>query len=152
MIDQRPQPYHESLGATLLRTLSIAFVLTTLLTVLLIATGQARGALVRLWLTTYPAILWFPLGGHYVELLYLNVLRMRRPAFHRHRRSTRIGVWFIGGLPLGLGLWWTWTGLGNALPVAPPWWWGMPAFVIVEFVVHAIRQALGYPNFWNGRE
>ncbi len=147
-----PQPYRESAAATILRTFAIAVVLTTVLSGVLYAAGLATGSPIRLWLTTFPAILWFPLGGHFVELVYLNFLRIRWPWWHRHRRSGRIIVWFLGGLPLGAGLWWTWTSLGNTLPAALPWWWGMPFFVVVEFIVHGIRHTLGYPNFWDGRE
>jgi hypothetical protein len=147
-----PQPYRESPAATLRRTIAIGLVLTTILSVGLHLTRPASGSLLRLWLTTFPAILWFPLGGHFVELVYLNFLRIRWAWWHRHKRPARMIVWFLGGLPLGAGLWWTWTSLGNSLPLTPPWWWGMPFFVVVEFVVHAIRHALGYPNFWDGRE
>lgn len=147
-----PQPYRETLAATLRRTIAIAVVLTTLFVTILKARGMPTGSLWRLWLTSFPAILWFPLGGHYVELLYLNLLRMRFPSFHRHRRIARIAVWFVGGLPLGVGLMWTWTALGNTPPLTVPWWWGMPFFVFVELVVHALLHAQGYPNFWDGRE
>lgn len=147
-----PRPYRESLAATLRRTLRIAAVLTTLFVAILALAGRVTGSWGRLWLTSFPAILWFPLGGHYVELAYLNVLRMRFPAVHRHARAARIAVWFVGGLLLGMGMWWTWRALGNTLPFELPWWWGMPAFVFVEFIVHGLLHLQRLPNFWDGRE
>jgi hypothetical protein len=145
---QGPRPYVETLGATLRRTLTIAFVITTVLAVVLPHEHSFSG----FWLRTYPAVLWFPLGGHYVELTYLNVLRMRWWWFHRHRYVARVLWWFVGGLPLGLGCWWTWIGLGADLGFELPLWWGMPFFVLAECAVHAILSVLGRPSFWNGRE
>jgi hypothetical protein len=143
-----PQPYREPLWKTLRRTLTIAFFITTALTIVLPDEESYR----RSWLTTYPAVLWFPLGGHYVELAYLNFLRIRWPWIHRRRTITRLAWWFVGGLPLGLGCWWTWVGLGNHPGFDLPFWWGMPFFVVVECIVHAALQLAGYPSFWNGRE
>ena len=145
---QRPRPYVETLGATLRRTLTIAFFITTVLALVL----PHERSFLRSWLCTYPAVLWFPLGGHYVELAYLNFLRMRWAWFHRHRSVARVLWWFVGGLPLGLGCWWTWIGLGADPGFELPFWWGMPFFVLAECVVHAILSLLGRPSFWNGRE
>jgi hypothetical protein len=145
---QEPRPYVETLGATLRRTLIIAFFITTVLALVL----PHERSFLRFWLSTYPAVLWFPLGGHYVELTYLNFLRMRWSWFRQHRYMTRVLWWFAGGLPLGLGCWWTWIGLGADPGFELPFWWGMPFFILAECGVHAVLTVLGRPSFWNGRE
>ena len=145
-----PRPYVERLGATLRRTLTIAFFITTALALVPPLRGETSFG--RFWLGTYPAVLWIPLGGHYVELAYLNFLRMRWGWFFRHRHVARVLVWFAGGLPLGLGCWWTWLAMGVRPQFELPFWWGMPFFVLAECVVHTALSVLGRPSFWNGRE
>ena len=113
-----PQPYRETLGATLRRTLTITLFITTGLTLIL----PREGSYVRFWAVTYAAVLWIPLGGHYVELVYLNYLRMRWAWFHRHRYPARVLWWLVAGLPLGLGCWWTWLALGVRADFTLPWW------------------------------
>ncbi len=143
-----PTPCREPFQTTLLRTLTIA-VFVTSATVLVL---PSDGRVLRLWLITYPAVLWIPLGGHYVELLYLNAIRVRYPWVWRFRRSTRVVWWFAGGLPLGVGCWWTWTALGARPDFGLPFWWGMPFFVVAELVIHSLLAIFNKPSFWNGRE
>ena len=143
-----PRPYREPLRVTLRRTLTIAFFITTVITLVL----PHQSSYLQFWATTYAAVLWFPLGGHYVELAYLNFLRMRWPLFLRRRYLGRVGWWLVGGLPLGLACWWTWLGLGYEPGFVLPWWWGMPFFVLAECVIHTVLSILGRPSFWNGRE
>lgn len=143
-----PQPYREPLWKTLRRTLTIALCITTALTLLLPREGSYR----HYWATTYLAVLWFPLGGHYVELGYLNWARMVSAWVRQHRTLSRMLWWLIGGLPLGLGCWWTWGALGTRPSFDLPLWWGMPFFVVAECVVHTVLNVRGYPSFWNGRE
>jgi hypothetical protein len=143
-----PTPYHEPIRTTLLRTSTIAFFVTSA-TVLLL---PSDGGFLRLWLITFPAVLWVPLGGHYVELLYLNAIRLRYPWVRRLRRSTRVAWWFAAGLPLGLGCWWTWLALGAKPHFGLPFWWGMPFFAVVELAIHALLALFNKPSFWNGRE
>jgi hypothetical protein len=142
------RPYDETIGRTLRRTILIAMFITTALTLIL----PRDTSYLRFWLVTFPAVLWFPLGGHYVELAYLNYLRMRWPWFHRRRYPARVGWWFVGGLPLGLGCWWTWILLGADPQFRLPFWWGMPFFIAAECVVHTVLAAAGRPSLWNGRE
>jgi hypothetical protein len=143
-----PALYRESFVATLRRTVAIALVLTTIFSLIY----PRQESFWLFWLRAFPAIFWFPFGGHYVELAYLNLLRIRRPWVHRHRIVGRLLCWFIGGLPLGLGCWWTWIAVGAKPDFTLPFWWGMPFFVVAEFIVHAFLSLQGLPSFWNGRE
>lgn len=140
-------PYREPWSATFIRTFAIAFFLATFMTLVL----PRPGGYARFWLGTYAAVLWFPLGGHYVELIYLNRLRMRWAWIRRRRTVTRIVWWFLGGLPLGLGCSWTFAALGYEPGFELAFWWGMPFFVLAEAVVHGVLALRGAPNFWNGR-
>lgn len=142
-----PVPYREPWPATCIRTFAIAFFIATAMTLVIPRTGGYA----RFWLATYAAVLWFPLGGHYVELIYLNGLRMRWGWIHRRRTVTRIVWWFLGGLPLGVGCWWTFAAFGYEPGFELPFWWGMPFFVLAEVVVHGVLALRGSPNFWNGR-
>ena len=143
-----PRPYRETLRVTLRRTLTITFFITTAISL----TPLRGGPYWWFWVSTYAAVLWFPLGGHYVELVYLNFLRMRWAWFLRRRYLGRVGWWLAGGLPLGLGCWWTWGLLGTRPDFDLPFWWGMPFFVLTECLAHTVLSILGRPSFWNGRE
>ena len=95
--------------------------------------------------------LWFSLGGHYVELAFLNGLRARLP----HRRPTqalaRLLVWSCGGALLYACMAATARALSNHAPPLRPWWSGSVLFIGIELLVHAVLALRGLPNFFNGR-
>jgi hypothetical protein len=95
--------------------------------------------------------LWFSLGGHYVELVFLKGLRPRLPQHRPAQALARLLVWFGGGALLYGGIAIT----ARALPIgalAPrPWWFGGALFIGLELVVHALLALRGRPNFYNGR-
>jgi hypothetical protein len=138
------QPYREPLRTTLLRTGAIA-----------VAVGAAL-ALPGGGLATWPAAtliaLWPALGGHFVELLFLNVLRQRLPGTRGVQVVARLLVWFLGGVVLALGMYVT------ALVVIGPRALRWPAllvagvaFIGIELSVHLVLQLSGRPSFYNGR-
>jgi len=59
------------------------------------------------WPTLALLILWPSLGGHYVDLLFLNYLRPRVPATRGVQLGMRGVVWFLGGVGLAVGMWGT---------------------------------------------
>jgi len=95
--------------------------------------------------------LWFSLGGHYLELAFLNELRPRVPPGRLMQAVVRVLVWLSGGVVLYVGM----AATARALPIeAPPlrlWWFGGFLLVGVELVVHALLAVRRRPNFYNGR-
>jgi hypothetical protein len=97
-------------------------------------------------------MLWPSFGGHWIELWFLNWLRPRLSAARAVQVSARIGVWFVGGCGLALGM--ALTAMGLAQYQAPRWWawWlGGLGFIGVELVAQAVLQLRGRPSFYNGR-
>ncbi len=140
-------PYREPLGTTLLRTGTIALVLGA-------ALALYRGGLARWPMATLLA-LWPALGGHYVELLFLNRIRPRLPDAPAVQAGVRVGVWFVAGAGLALGM------ILTARPLGEPWpaQWpvrrvcvlGGLAFIGIELVAHLLLQLRGRSSFFNGR-
>ena len=95
--------------------------------------------------------MWFTLGGHYIELAFLNGLRARIPPGRLTQGGVRLLVWWIGGVLLYVAM----AATARALPIEPPplrlWWCGGFLLIGVELVVHAGLAIRGLPNFYNGR-
>jgi hypothetical protein len=148
VLDERAprwQPYREPLRTTLLRTGIIALVIGALL-----ARGSG-GGLAR-WPTATLLALWPALGGHCVELWFLNWLRPRLPITRAVQAGARVAAWFVGGTALAIGMALTATALAGFRPAhRPAWWLGGLAFIGIELVVHLVLQLRGRPSFYNGR-
>src|SRR5258705_12208782 len=138
------QPFREPLRATLVRNGMIALVAGAVL-------SRWQGGLAR-WPMLTLLLLWLSLGGHLVELGFLNFLRPRLPAARAVQIGVRVVVWFIGGAALALGMKLTAMALGGFRSVQwPAWWrWGV-VFIGIELVVHLVLQLRGRPSFYNGR-
>jgi hypothetical protein len=138
------QPYREPLHTTLLRTGIIAIVVGAVL-------ARFWGGLAR-WPVTTLLVLWPSFGGHWVEVLFLNWLRPRLSAARPVQVAARIGVWFVGGAILALGVSLTAMVLTGFQPAHwPAWWLGGLAFIAIELLVHLTLQFRRRPNFYNGR-
>jgi hypothetical protein len=138
------QAFHESPRATLLRTGGIALVAGA-------ALAHWWGGLGR-WPLAAAIMLWPTLGGHWLELWFLNWLRPRIPAARPVQIVVRLALWFVGGVALGLGMHLTviaFTGRQSAH--WPPWWAAGLAFIGLELVAQAVLQFRGRPSFFNGR-
>ena len=136
-------PFREPLRTTLIRTLSIAIVAGGV--VALTTRHPAR------WPALALVMLWPSLGGHWIDLLYLNVLRPRLPRDRSLHLLARVAVWFASGVILAAGVqltvgifadhasirWLTWATAGAL-------------FVAVELVAHAGLHLRGRPSFYNG--
>jgi hypothetical protein len=133
----------EPLQTTVLRTGGIALVAGLLLA---LAMGH-----VNRWPVLTLAVLWFSLGGHWLELWFLNWLGPRLPAARRLQVAARIVVWFTGGILLGLGATFT-AGLADyRLVRSSAWWFAGVAFVGAELLLHLWLQLRARPSFYNGR-
>jgi hypothetical protein len=138
-------PYREPLRTTLLRTGTIALVIGAVL--------AARWGGFARWPIAIVLALWPSLGGHFVEVGFLNWLRPRLPDGRGDQVAARLTTWFVAGIVLATGMYLT----ALALAAAPParglaWWWtaGL-AFIGIELVAHLALQLRGCPSFYNGR-
>ena len=95
--------------------------------------------------------LWFSLGGHYVELAFLNRLRARVSQGRLTQAGLRLLVWFAGGVVLYVLM----AASARILPLDPPplrmWWYGGFLLIGVELAVHGLLAVRGRPNFYSGR-
>lgn len=141
------QPYREPLRRTLTRTVSIALVVGAVI-------AFRRGGITR-WPAATALALWPSLGGHWLELWFLNWLRPRLSHHRGTQVAARIALWFAGGAVLAMCMWLTATALsGLRLPLANPWWLaGLAglAFIGVELIAHTAIQLRGRPSFFNGQ-
>jgi hypothetical protein len=138
------QKFYEPLSRTLLRTVGLALLAGAIL-------AWRTGGMQRLP-AAFLVVLWFTLGGHFIELFYLNWLRGRLPQSVAVRVVARLIVWFLGGVLLGAGSAFTATQLGGFVPSQiPPLWLAGMGFVAIELVVHLPMQLRGGPSFYNGR-
>ena len=138
------QPFREPFRVTIRRTGLIA-----------LAVGAAVAGF-RGWPAVWPVAtllaLWPALGGHWVELLFLNVLRPRLPDGRPAQAVARVAMWFGGGAGLYLGMRLTAGALAAFQPAHwPDWWVGGLAFIVLELAVHLALQLRGRDSFYNGR-
>lgn len=141
------QPYREPLRKTLVRTILIAIVAGTAL-----VAWAGRSARPIRWPVAVVLMLWISLGGHWLELWYLNWLRPRLRAAPTTQRVARLGTWFLGGCGLGVGMVLTVRVLGGIRFARwPALWLAGVVFIGVELVAHAALYARGRPNFFTGR-
>jgi hypothetical protein len=138
------QPYREPLRTTLTRTVGLALVAGTVLAIWM-------GRITLLPVTTL-LMLWPSLGGHWVEIWFLNWLRPRIPASRGVQILARLLVWFAGGVVLATGMCLTTMVFARFPPERwPLWWYGGLAFIVLELVVQLGPQLRGRPSFYNGR-
>src|SRR5580658_3409046 len=131
----RWQPYREPLRVTTLRTGMIAIVGGALL-------ARFWGAMGH-WPMSWPKaallILWPSFGGHWVEVWFLNWLRPRLSIARGVQVAARVGVWFLGGTALAIGMSLTAMKLaGFRRAHWPAWWAGGLAFIGIELVAHLV--------------
>lgn len=141
------QPYREPLWRTLTRTVGIAVVAGGVF-------AFWRGGLAR-WPAASAVMLWPSLGGHWVELWFLNSLRPQLSHRRGAQVAARLVVWFVAGVALGAGMWLTAEALhGMRVPRAAAWRLAGLAglgFIGVELIAQAVLQLRGRPSFFNGR-
>jgi hypothetical protein len=137
------QPYREPLRLTLTRTFTIALLAGAI-------TAPWFGG-IRRWPIVSLLMLWPSLGGHWIDVLFLNALRPRLPHLRLVQAGARLAVWFLGGIVLALGLRLTAVLLRAHAPLL---WltWAIAGigFVAIELIAHAALQVRGRPSFYNG--
>jgi hypothetical protein len=138
-----PARFQEPFGRTLARNVTIAA-----------AVGAVFAFLrrdLKLFLPVTILAMWFSLGGHYVELAFLNGVRPRLPRRRLTLSLVRFLVWACGGALLYACMAATARALAIAPPPLSPWWLGSVLFIGVELAVHAVLAIRGLPNFYDGR-
>ena len=139
------QSYREPLRITIFRTGMIAIVAGAVI-------AGLWGGLAR-WPMATVLALWPSFGGHWVEVWFLNWLRIRLSIARGVQVAARVGVWFVGGAGLAVGMGLTAMALAGFRPAHwPAWWLGGFAFIGIELVAHLVLQLRGRPSFYNGRE
>jgi hypothetical protein len=113
--------------------------------------ARGWGGMAR-WPMATLLVLWPSFGGHWVEIWFLNWLRPRLSVARAVQVGARVGVWFVGGIVLAVGMRLTAMALGGLrLARWPAWWIGGLAFIGIELAVHLVLQMRGRPSFYNGR-
>ena len=129
---------------TLTRTVGIALLAGAAL--------ASRSGGLALWPIMSVVMLWPSLGGHYVELAYLDVVRPRLSASRAVQTLARIAVWFVGGALMVVGMHFTAILLRAPKPLpTSAWWLGGFVFIAIELVVHLALHARGRSSFFNAR-
>jgi hypothetical protein len=137
------QQYREPLSITILRTGMIAIGVGAVV-------ARFWGGLAR-WPIATLLVLWPSFGGHWVEVWFLNWLRPRLSIARGLQVAARLGVWFVGGTGLAIGMGLTAMAIGFRTANWPGWWLGGLAFIGIELVAHLVLQLGGRPSFYNGR-
>jgi hypothetical protein len=138
------QPFQEPLRMTLLRNGTIS---------ILVGAAVARfwGGLAR-WPLMTLLVLWPALGGHWLEVCYLNWLRPRLAPTRGVQVVARVAVWFLGGIGFAFAMRLTATALSDFRPAHwPEWWLAGVALIFIELVAHLVLQLRRRPSFYNGR-
>jgi hypothetical protein len=137
------QPFREPLRTTLLRNVTIAIVVGAVL-------ARFSGGLARLPMDSL-LVLWPALGGHWVEVWFLNWLRPRLSAARGVQVAARVGVWFVGGIGFAIAMRWTAMALSrHRMAHRPAWWIAGLGFIGIELVAHLALQLRGRSSFYNG--
>lgn len=106
-----------------------------------------HGALVWDLLDAFTLALAFTLIGYLVEVLLLKIPGIDTPA----GRLIRVLGWFAGGLWCYEVGRWVLLAYGRETLSLPPLFWGGLFFVALQFVLHAMLQRAGKPNFFSGQ-
>ena len=131
------------MSSVVLRNVSIAVLLGAVVT---LTTGRFSR-----WPLAALLALWPSLGGHWLEVFFLNWLRPRLPAARGVQVLARIGLWFAGGMGFAAAMRVTAMVLA-ALPAMTSWsWWlGGLGFIGIELVAHLVLMARRLPSFCDG--
>jgi len=134
------QRFEEPLWKTLVRNVGIAAAVGAVL-------ALSRRRLSSVGLFTLLA-LWFTLGGHYVEVMFLNVVRGQWPKRRSTQVIARLAVWFVGGCVLFLGMSITARLLSIHSLDHRALWIGGGLLIGIELVVHLLGLFRRRPNFY----
>jgi hypothetical protein len=127
------------------RVLARSFAIAALVGAVVAIFGRACFAL-----TTGLLALWPSLGGHFVEVAFLDGVAPRLAPGRAVRAAARVAWWLVGGALLGVAMIASSHAMGRVGPPWRWWWMGGPAFVALELVVHGVLAARRCANFYRG--
>jgi hypothetical protein len=142
MTSPRWTPYREPFRDTLLRTGAIALIVGTVFSL------STRGRVS--WPVAVLMMLWPALGGHFIELWFLNWLRPRVPGERGMQIAVRLAAWFAGGVLLAALMSLTARTLVGRPVRALPWWVAGLGFIGIELIAHLGLRARGRPSAYDG--
>ncbi len=116
------------------------------LALLLAAVLPGQGAYRWQFLDAFTIAFSFTYVGHLVEALLRKIPGIETPG----GKIVRVLGWFAGGLWCYVLARWALVLYGRDTRELPSLMWGGLFFVGLEFVVHALLQASGKPNFYSG--
>jgi len=94
--------------------------------------------------------LWFTLGGHYLEVLFRNHLRLQLPRAALSQLSARLIYWFLGGSAIYAATLTTSQALAPHWPSGARWWLVGLAFLAAELLIHGLMAARGQASIYDG--
>ena len=137
------QAFREPVRTTLVRTVGLALILGTGIA------WMSRGRLS--WAVSVLIALWPALGGHFVELWYLNFVRPNIAPSRGVQVAARVLTWALAGVVLLLGMRATARAFAGPQTIAVSVLIGALGFVTIELIAHLGLQLRGRPSFYNAR-
>ena len=105
----------------------------------------------REWLVRSISVFWISFGGHWVEICYLNFLRMKLPHSPTIEVVARVFTWYLGGSLLYFGIDATARLFQIDVLRQLTWWLAGFLFIGIELVVHSIWHQFKRGSFYDGR-
>ena len=137
------EPVRENLRKTILRNLTIASVTGFIVSLFF-------GGL-RSWSRYALLALWPSLGGHFVEIFFLNFVQQNLPVARTIQVAARLVTWYLGGAVIGVGIRLTAEMIGIHPRQRPAWWLGGVGLIAIELLVHIVLAIRRKPSFYSGR-
>lgn len=138
-----PQATEERFLTTLTRSAGLAAILTVVFLFALPRQGELKWDL----LDDFTLAFAFAFVGHYVDVLLRRVPGIDAGG----SRLIRVLGWFAGGLWCYVVGRWTLLAYGRDLALFPPLFAGGLFFLVLQLVLHRMRQASGRPSFFADR-
>ena len=134
-------------GERFLTVLTRNTALAAVLTVVFLFALPRQGALAWDALDDFTLAFAFTFIGYYVEVLLLRIPGIETGG----GRLIRLLGWFAGGSWCYVVGWWALLAYGRDLALFPPLLVGGLFFMVLQLVLHGVRQASGKPSFFAGR-
>jgi hypothetical protein len=130
-----------------MKALTRSTLLAIPLALLILAMLPRHGTFLWDFLDAFTLAFSFTYVGHWVEVLLLKIPGIETSG----GKIVRVFGWFAGGLWCYVLARWALVLYGRDTRELPSILWGGLFFVGLEFVVHALLQASGKPNFYSGQ-
>ena len=129
-----------------MKALTRSTLLAVPLALLILMVLPRHGTFLWDFLDAFTLAFSFTYVGHWVEVLLLKLPGIETST----GKLVRVLGWFAGGLWCYVLARWALVAYGRDTRELPSLLWGGLFFVGLEFVVHALLQSSGKPNFYSG--